>query len=248
MDLKNKKKKRQKSLPLTVVQKKKQKADLSKSLVPHLGQLEEQSGGNDSDEVASEVLECTKFLGEAGRFRDIKSFEDFHISVNGVCIDSELPEHVRRKYYELCCSKEAFLHERFLPGLHCKLAAGIIFEAVNTTDAIKACKITTSREEFEKWEKSLRSFELLGMNVGFLRERLRRLQTLVFDVEDARETKRYWEAKTERAQTEDEIRNLEAKLEELKEVSMRYDADIEVLRSKAENYELMFQREVNAPW
>lgn len=247
MALNNKKKKRPKSLPLTVVQKKKQKAGLCRSIVPHMGQFEEQSG-NDSDEVASEVLESTKFSGDSVRFRDIKRFEDFHITVNGVCIDSELPEHVRRKYYELCCSKDAFLHELFLPGLHCKLAAGIIFEAVNTTDAIKSCKLTTSRKEFEKWEKSLRSFELLGMNVGFLRARLHRLQNLAFDSEGALETKRYWEAKTARARTEDEIRNLETKLVELKEASGKYDAEIEMLRSKAESYELMFQEEVNGPW
>ncbi|KAL3525699.1 hypothetical protein ACH5RR_014071 [Cinchona calisaya] len=247
MDLKDKKKRRPKSLPLTVVQKKKQKNSLSRSVLPHLGQLEEQSG-NDSDEVASEVLEGSKFSADAVRFRDIKNFEGFRIMVNGVCIDSELPEQVRRKYYELCCSKNVFLHERFLPGLHCKLAAGMIFEAVSTADAIRACRVSTSRKEFEKWEKSLRSFELLGMNVGFLRARLRRLLSLAFEGEGASETKRYWEAKSARACTEDEIRSLEAKLVELKETSEKYDAEIETLKSKAENYEIMFQEEVNAPW
>ncbi|XP_027154044.1 B3 domain-containing protein Os01g0234100-like [Coffea eugenioides] len=247
VDLQNKKKKRPKSLPLTVVQKKKQKAGLSRSILPHLGHLEEQSG-NDSDEVASEVLEGSKFSADAVRFRDIKGFEEFRIMVNGVCIDSELPEHVRRKYYELCCSKNVFLHERFLPGLHCKLAAGMIFEAVNTAEAIRACKVTTSRKEFEKWEKSLRSFELLGMNVGFLRARMRRLLSMAFEGEGASEAKRYWEAKNARACTEDEIRNLEAKLVELKATSEKYDAEIEALKSKAESYEILFQEEVNAPW
>ncbi|KAL3526770.1 hypothetical protein ACH5RR_011426 [Cinchona calisaya] len=246
VDVTNKKKKRPKSLPLTVVHKKKQKAGMSK-LLPRLGRMEEHSG-NDSDEVASEVLESSKFSVDAVRFKDVKNFEDFHIMVNGVCIDSELPEHVRRKYYELCYSKNVFLHERFLQGLHCNLAAGIIFEAVSTADAIKACKVTTSRKEFDKWEKSLRSFELLGMNVGFLRARLRRLLSLAFDGEGALETKRYWEVITEQACTEDEIINLESKLVELKESCGKLDAEIETLKPRAESYEIMFQEEVNAPW
>ncbi|CAA2987465.1 B3 domain-containing Os01g0234100-like [Olea europaea subsp. europaea] len=238
------KKRRPKSLPLTVVQKKKQKAG---QLGLQLGPLEEQSG-NDSDEVASEVFEGSKCSGSSIHFKDIKSFEEFHIVVNGVCIDSEIPEHVRQKYYELCRSKNAFLHEGLLPGLHCKLAAGMIFEAVNTADAIRSCKLTTPREDFEVWEKSLRSFELLGLNVGFLGARLCRVLKLAFDSEGAVDAKKYWEAKTERARTEEGIRDLEVKLVELKEASAKFDAEIESLKSKAESYELMFQEEVNAPW
>ncbi|XP_022859391.1 B3 domain-containing protein Os01g0234100-like [Olea europaea var. sylvestris] len=238
------KKRRPKSLPLTVVQKKKQKAG---QLGLQLGPLEEQSG-NDSDEVASEVFEGSKCSGSSIHFKDIKSFEEFHIVVNGVCIDSEIPEHVRQKYYELCRSKNAFLHEGLLPGLHCKLAAGMIFEAVNTADAIRSCKLTTPREDFEVWEKSLRSFELLGLNVGFLGARLCRVLKLAFDSEGAVDAKKYWEAKTKRARTEEGIRDLEVKLVELKEASAKFDAEIESLKSKAESYELMFQEEVNAPW
>ncbi|KAK6798431.1 hypothetical protein RDI58_006134 [Solanum bulbocastanum] len=238
----NIKKRQKKSLPLTVVQKRRRKEDLSKQLVP----LEAQSG-NDSDEVASEILEGSRSSGLAVNFRDIKSLEEFHILVNGVCIDSELPEHIRRKYYELCCSKNAFLHDRLLQGLHCKLVAGMIFEVVNIADMVRACKLTTPRKEFDKWDKSLKSFELLGMNVGFLRTRLRWLLSLAFDSEGALDTKRYWDAKKEWSRAEDEIRNLEMKLEELKQTSGKYVADVETLKSKAESYELMFQGEVNAP-
>ncbi|KAL3813611.1 hypothetical protein ACJIZ3_014879 [Penstemon smallii] len=244
LNVKSKKKRRPKSLPLTVVQKKKQKdgpSDLQ------LGQPEEHSG-NDSDEVASEVLEGSKFSGSSSQFKDVNTFEEFHIVVNGVCIDSELPEHIRRKYYDLCCSKNAFLHNRLLPGLYCKLAAGIIFETVNTADAIRSCKLTTPRKEFEIWEKSLRSFELLGLNVGFLRARLRKLVSMAFDSEGATDTRRYLDAKTERSLTENEIQTLEDKLVELKKLCAKYDHDIENLRSKAESYEINFQEEVNAAW
>nr|GMC67457.1 B3 domain-containing protein Os01g0234100-like [Ipomoea batatas] len=236
----NKRKKRQKSLPLTVVQKKKHKAQ-------QLVQLEEQSG-NDSDEVASEVFEGSKSLSLAASFGDIKSFEDFTIVVNGVCLDSEIPEHIRRKYYELCCSKNAFLHDRLLTGLYGQLIAGMIFEVVSIADALRACKLTTARTEFEVWDKSLKSFELLGMNVGFLRDRVRHLLDLAFESEGASDAKRYWEAKTGMARTEEEIKTIEIKLVELKEASKVYSADIEALRSKAESFELMFDEEINAPW
>ncbi|XP_060193914.1 B3 domain-containing protein Os01g0234100-like [Lycium barbarum] len=236
------KKRQKKSLPLTVVQRKKRKPDLSKRVPP------EAQSGNDSDEVASEILEGSRSSGPAVNFRDIKSLEEFHILVNGVCIDSEIPEHIRRKYYKLCCSRSSFLHDRLLQGLHCKLVAGMIFEVINIADMIRACTLTTPRKEFDIWEKSLKSFELLGMNVGFLRTRLRWLLSLAFDSEGASDTKRYLEAKNEWSRAEDEIRNLETKLEELKQASVKYGADVEALKSKAESYELMFQGEVNAPW
>ncbi|KAL8473170.1 hypothetical protein ACS0TY_029454 [Phlomoides rotata] len=244
MDAQSKKKRRPKSLPLTVVQKKKDKAGAAGL---QFGQSEEHSG-NDSDEVASEVLEGTKFSGSSFPFKDIKSFEEFHIMVNGVCIDSDLPEHIRRKYYGLCCSKNAFLHERLLPGLYSKLAAGMIVETINIGDAIQGCKLTTPREDFEVWEKSLRSFELLGLNVGFLRARLHQLLKLAFDTEGASEVRRYWEAQKEQNQVKDEIEMLEAKLVELNELSAKYDDEIENLKSKAESCELKFQEEANAPW
>nr|GMC59576.1 B3 domain-containing protein Os01g0234100-like [Ipomoea batatas] len=115
-------------------------------------------------------------------------------------------------------------------------------------DALRACKLTTARTEFEVWDKSLKSFELLGMNVGFLRDRVRHLLNLAFDSEGASDAKRYWEAKTGLACTEEEIKTIEIKLVELKEASKVYSADIEALRSKAESFELMFDEEINVPW
>lgn len=244
MDGQSKKKRRQKSLPLTVFRRKKYKRDL---LWPQLGHPEEQSG-NDSDEVASEVLEGSKFSESAFSFKDVKTLEDFHISVNGTCIDSEIPEDIRRKYYDLCCSKNAFLHDRLLPGLYSKLAAGMIVEAITIADAVRGCKPTTPRKEFEVWEKSLKSFELLGLNVGFIRARLRKLVSMAFESEAALETRRYWDARVDYNQTEDEIQHLEAKLVELKELSTKYDTEIESLKSNAERHEVLFQEEADAPW
>lgn len=209
--------------------------------------LPEEQSGNDSDEVASEVLEGTKVSGSF-LFKDVKCFEEFRIVVNGVCIDSELPEDIRRKYYELCSSKNSFLHERLLPGLYSKLAAGMIVETIHIADFIRGCNPATPRKDFEVWEKSLRSFELLGLNVGFLRSRLNQLLRLAFESEGASEIRKYWEVQQEQSHAKDEIQKIEAKLVELREFSARCDNEIENLRMKTEHYQLKFQQEVDAPW
>ncbi|CAA0840948.1 B3 domain-containing protein [Striga hermonthica] len=240
------KKKRPKSLPLTVVQKKKDTE--FPSLRPHVSGFAEEHSGNNSEEVASEVLEGTKSNGSSIQFNDVKSFEDFRIIVNGVCLDPELPEDIRRAYYDLCCRKNAYLHDRVLPGLYSKLAAGMIVETISIADFIRGCKLTTPKKDFEVGEKSLRSFELLGLNVGFLRSRLRRLLSLAHDSEGGMDVRTYFEAQKEKSELEDEIWKLETKLVELKELYGKCARDVENLQAKAESYQAKFQEEVDAPW
>jgi len=186
--------------------------------VTKLGQPAEQSE-NDSEEVGSEVLEGYKFS-----------------------------EDIRKKYYKLCYSQKAFLHDSLVSGINFALIAGIIFETVNIADAIKASKLTTSREEFSAWDKTLQAFEHLGMNVRFLRSRLRRIVSLAYESEGATNARRYLEARTERGRTEDEISNIEAKLVELKEACYGFGSYIDSLKSKAESYDLKFQVEATARW
>ncbi|XP_074335859.1 B3 domain-containing protein Os01g0234100-like [Apium graveolens] len=230
----------------TIIQKKNKKMLVSRS-VWDLGQLTEQSG-NDSEEVGSEILEGSKLSKTSVPFKYVNSFEDFHIVVNDVCIDSELTEDIRLKYYDLCCKKKAFLHGKFFPGLYPKLIAGIIGETVNIADAIKGCKHTTSWDEFAVWDKSLKSFELLGMEVGFVRDRLHKLRGLAFESQGASDFKNYLGAIPKRIHAEDEIRIAEAKLVELKAASEKNEADFIILRSKAEKHVSDFQEEVDAPW
>ncbi|XP_021825339.1 B3 domain-containing protein Os01g0234100-like [Prunus avium] len=203
---------------------------------------------DDSEEVDSEVLEESKSPDTALHFEDIQSFENFSILVNGLLVDSELPKDVRRKYYKLCCSQNAFLHENVVDGMNHKLVVGAISETVNIADAIKACKLTTTRDDFVSWDKYLKAFELLGMNVGFLRDRLCRLANLSNDSGAAVEARLYKEAKIERSQAGIGIRNIEVKLEELRDVCDEFGAAIESLRSKAEVYTIKFHEEVTAPW
>ena len=199
--------------------------------------------GNDSDEFGSEVLEGIRFSESSVDFKDINRIENFTILVDGLVIDSEISPHLRSKYYELCCSQNAFLHDRLLDGLNCKLAAGIICETVNIADAIRASKLTTSRDNFTTWDNTLKAFEKLGMNVGFLCARLDRLVSFAFDLERVLESKRL-----ERVQTEEEIRTLEAKLLRVKESMKNLDEEIEGLKGKNKTLEVKFWEEANAPW
>ncbi|PWA47419.1 B3 DNA binding domain-containing protein [Artemisia annua] len=53
---------------------------------------------NNSEEAGSEVLEGSRFCIQAVSFEEVKSFEDFHIVVKGLCIDRELPNDVRMRF------------------------------------------------------------------------------------------------------------------------------------------------------
>ncbi|XP_058215831.1 B3 domain-containing protein Os01g0234100-like isoform X3 [Rhododendron vialii] len=243
--LDNKKRKRPISLQLAIVKKNK-KASLQKSvpkLTESVVQLE-----NGCEEVGSEPLIGPRFSSSTIRIWDVKSFKHFNILVDGLSIDSEIPKHIRVKYFNLCQSRRAFLHARLFHGLNIKLVSGIISEIVNIADAIRACTLTTSRNKFEVWEKSLKSFELVGMNVGFLSARLRRLLSLAIKTEVDVDVKKYVEAKTRKVQADDEIRKLKAKVVELKVASRKLGAFIKALKSKVEGYEHKFQEEVDAPW
>ncbi|XP_050379984.1 B3 domain-containing protein Os01g0234100-like [Argentina anserina] len=208
----------------------------------------EQHSEIDSEEDDSEIVESSRLPGTALQFEDIKSYENFSILVNGLAVDSEFPEDIRRKYYKLCCSQKAFLHENVMKATDYKLIVGAIAETVHIVDAIKTCQITTTQDDFVCWDKYLRAFELLGMNVGFIRERLCRLANLAFDSEDAMDAKTYKEARKERARAGLGLRSIETKIKELREACHDFSCAIESLRSKAEVYNHRFQDELTAPW
>lgn len=212
------------------------------TLSTEIENLEEQSG-NDGEDFGSELLEGIRFSEASVDFKDIKSIENFTILVDGLVIDSEIPPHLRIKYYELCCSQNAFLHDHLLEGLNFKLVSGIISETVNIADAIRASKLTTSRNNLTIWENTLKAFEKLGMNVGFLLARLDQLLSLVVDSEKVLELK-----SVERVRAEEEKKTLEAKLLDVKKVMKILDEEIEGLKGKNNTMESMFQKEAKAPW
>lgn len=239
---KNTKRKHSKSLPLAIIPKKK-KTGMHGS-IPNLD-LQAVYSENDSENVNSEVLGVSQ---STTWFKEMIDYEHFNSLVKESVIDSELSEDIRAKYYKLCCSQNEFLHNHLTEGINSQLISGIISEIVNIADALSACSLSTSRDEFSSWGKTLKAFELLGMNVGFLNDRLQKLVRLAFESEGAMDRMKYIEAKTNRARTEEEIRSLEAKLVGLKEASEMFAADIETLKLKGERYELKFQEEVTAPW
>ncbi|XP_039026890.1 B3 domain-containing protein Os01g0234100-like [Hibiscus syriacus] len=146
------------------------------------------------------------------------------------------------EYYQLCCNQKLFLHENLLEGLNCKLVAGVIAETINIADAIRAAKITISHDSFLTWDKTLKSFEGLGMKVGFLCARLDQLMFLLM------KSRRYKEAKLEQANANEEKHKLEAKLAEVTETLSRLDREIGFEQEKSDELEALFQEVANAPW
>ncbi|XP_044487819.1 B3 domain-containing protein Os01g0234100-like isoform X2 [Mangifera indica] len=204
-----------------------------------------ENGRVDLGPITSEGLQSSE---SPCNFKEVKSVDNFTILVNDLAIDSELSDHHRTKYYELCSSQNSFLHNHLLKSINCKLAAEIITQTVNIAEAVRACNLSTSRADYEVWDKTLKGFELLGMNVSFLRARLNRLMSFTLESEESMELKRLKEVTVEKSCAEEEMRALELKLLTLKETMGRLDYKVESLKAKAETHALKFQEEVNAPW
>ncbi|KAF8020308.1 hypothetical protein BT93_G0882 [Corymbia citriodora subsp. variegata] len=197
---------------------------------------------SDPGDPVSEVLDGIRFSEKCIDFKDVRSVENFEIIANDLVIDSELSNHFRLKYYELCRSQNSYLHGCILEGLNYKLTAGIISETVNLADAIRASRITTSMKEFDTWSKTLKAFQDMGMEVGFLKARLERLLELVM------RSNRYREAESKRARAEEERCRLEAKLAEVREVISKLDDEIESLRQGSDDLKMTFEEVARAPW
>ncbi|KAH8508394.1 hypothetical protein H0E87_010495 [Populus deltoides] len=82
-------------------------------------------------------------------FKEVRSFEDFNILVNGSVINSELSKHLQIKYHELCCSRKCFLHDHIIEDLNCKLAGGMLAETINIAAGIRAPTFTTFQENLQ---------------------------------------------------------------------------------------------------
>ncbi|CAN6544279.1 unnamed protein product [Malus baccata var. baccata] len=184
--------------------------------------------GNDIEDLGFEVLDGLWLSESNVAFKEVKSVENFNVLVNGLNINSEFSKHLLTKYYDLCCSQNSFLHELLIEGLNCKLISGAISETINIADAIRSCSVTTLGGNFSAWYKTLKAFEGLGMNVGFLRTRLDQLVSL------ASRSKRFKEARLEKEQAEEEMRRLEAKLLVVKDAINMLDSEIESLNTKPE--------------
>ncbi|PWA41971.1 B3 DNA binding domain-containing protein [Artemisia annua] len=191
----------------------------------------------------SPVSEGLRFSQSVIEFKDIKGLDDFSIVVDNLVIDSEIPKHFQIKYYDLCRSQNMYLHENLLKGLNVKLAVGIILETVTIADAIRACKVTITRDDIATWDKTLKAFEEVGMKVGFLRARISRLMGLLFESNELLEAKR-----TEQMKAEEEMRVIKEKLCRVREAIKNLDVEMETLKLKGQKFEPVFHKEANAPW
>ncbi|KAM5549247.1 hypothetical protein ABKV19_000595 [Rosa sericea] len=196
----------------------------------------------DSEVLYSEVLDGIRVSESVIPFKEVSCIENFKVTVSGSIINAEISEHHLIKYYELCRSQNSFLHELILERLNSNLVAGIISETVNLSDAIRACKITTSECDFSTWDKTLQASEMLGMNVGFLRARLDQLASL------ASKSKLCKEARLARDQAVKDMITLEAKLVRAREVINRLNFEIESLNTSSKKLEAMFKEVAKAPW
>ncbi|KAF6157949.1 hypothetical protein GIB67_015265 [Kingdonia uniflora] len=178
--------------------------------------------------------------GDAGltTFRGWENHDrnSFDVAIDGLRRNSKLSEHTWTKYCELYRSQNAFHHGNLLQRHH-KLVVGIIAETLVIANGIKVSKISTFADDFATWEQSLEGFGHLGMNVGFLRAKLNRLQSLVSISEEELYLKRREEDEVGHAHMEEEIKRLELEILELKEASKMLDAEFNNL--KKENLETL---------
>ncbi|PHT42046.1 B3 domain-containing protein [Capsicum baccatum] len=198
--------------------------------------------GNNSDN-GCEVLERIRLSKSRVEFKDIKDFSGFHIVVDGLIIDSQVPAHFRAKYYVLCCTQNSYLHDHLLGDPNVKLVAGMITETVSIADGIKASSISTPSYYFEIWDRSLKAFEYLGLRVGFLRERLSKLINLSCELENILAPK-----KLELAEAKEEMLKLEEKVLKAKHVIKNLDSEVKALTRKDSKFELDFKALATTPW
>ncbi|KAK1402577.1 TF-B3 domain-containing protein [Heracleum sosnowskyi] len=197
---------------------------------------------NMASDAAADNYTGIRFSQSVVNFEDVKSFENFNVVVDGLNIDCEIPQNLRVKYYELCCSQKSYLHDQLIDGMNLQLVVGVILETINIADAIRNSKPTTC-ENLKVWDNTLKAFEIFGMKVGFLRARMNKLLTLSSDSEEALKHKIF-----EKVKAEEELKTLEIKSCSVKEVIQKSNYEIEAMKKKAERLEDVFMEESKAPW
>lgn len=186
-------------------------------------------------------------------FEGVTSFSNFNIVVDGSVINRELfPDHQRRTYYELCQAQKSFLHKNLLKKINPTLALGVIIETVNIAEGIRASR-ASSHEDFSLWKKILESFEILGMDVTFMRKRVDDLLGLLPSrslgdclVADG-EHEGYEEVKLEHKCARKKMRALELKMSSLKNALKEMDAAMEEMESSVKKNAQAMRQIATAP-
>ncbi|KAM7255674.1 hypothetical protein ACFE04_008572 [Oxalis oulophora] len=206
-----------------------------------------QDNGHVSDQFGNDGSDSPQIIKSNADFK-VKSIDDFKIIVNGVTIDSELSDLHRTKYYELCVTQKSFLHDHLLNGISSKMAAEITAQTVNIADDIRESNFFSSQADYIVWDQTLTGFELLGMDVGFLRTRLNRLMSLYSESEEAKVLQRCREVEIKKSRADEEMESLKLKISELKQSIGKLDSEMENLKVNVDKHERLFQKEVDTPW
>ncbi|KAM0866341.1 hypothetical protein ACQ4PT_042691 [Festuca glaucescens] len=202
-----------------------------------------------SSKLVGESIDGISFSDTYIHFGDVTSFSDFSIIVDSLVIDCKFPDHLRKTYYELCCSQKSFLHKNLLKQINLTLAVGVIMETINIAEGIRACKAhASSHEDFVVWKKTLESFELLGMNVAFLIKRIDDLLSIPAPSRDLAEHEEYIEMKLERARAEEKMKELDSKMSTVKVALKKIDVEMEEMESSVKRRGEMLQQLATAPW
>ncbi|KAG2585952.1 B3 domain-containing protein Os01g0234100-like isoform X2 [Panicum virgatum] len=201
---------------------------------------------DENNAVASEAIDGLRISDSDMDFGDVTSFSNFNIVVDSLVIDCKFHDHLRRRYYELCCSQKSFLHKNLLKQLNLTLVVGVIMETISIAEGIRACKAQApSREDLMTWKKTLESLELLGMNVAFLVKRVNDLLSLPAGPS---ECQKYKELKSERAHAGEKLKALELMLSNVKGLLQKMGAEMEEMESSVKRSGLTLQQLATAPW
>uniref|UniRef100_A0ACD5VEC9 Uncharacterized protein n=1 Tax=Avena sativa TaxID=4498 RepID=A0ACD5VEC9_AVESA len=225
------------------------------------------SGNLDSEETADDCIrdseetadDCIRSPDPDNNFGAMTNIRNFKIIVNGSEIDHKLlPNRLGTAYYKLCCARKAFLHRHLLKQINPMLVAGVIAETVNIAQGIRASPTSSSSlEDFATWKKTLESFELLGMDVGFLRNRVEDLLALTAHSLSrdllqvaVEECKGYKRVKLEQDGVAEKMRALESKMSSLKaaltEMDVKMNEMMELSMKKMK--ERAIRQLAAAPW
>lgn len=203
----------------------------------------------DANGIVSEAIDDIRMLDSDIEFEDVASFSNFNIVVDRLVIDCKFHDHLRRTYYELCCSQKAFLHKHLLKQLNLTLVVGVIMETINIAEGIRACKAESScHEDLLIWKKTLESFELLGMDVAFLLKRVNALLGLQTPSRNLSECEKYKELRLESAHVAEKVKAFELQLSSVKSVLQKMDADMQEMESSVKKKGATLQELATAPW
>ncbi|GKA72388.1 putative reverse transcriptase domain-containing protein [Tanacetum coccineum] len=124
--------------------------------------------------------------------------------------------------------------------------------ALSMSFLIISDRVTTDyasrRKSFYTMDNTLEAFELMGMKVKFLRDKIHTLRTFMFDSKAAVDIRNYMEAANELKLIKDEIPRVASNIRKLKRIAMKIEGNLCLVKQKAEEYKNRFQELVDAPW